>query len=215
MARPTKSKEAKPKALEAVPDGDSKGGGSSSGGGMLNMIIMAVIIVVCTAVSSAASVYFLAPMVLKPLLAQMAPAAEGEEGEGGEAHGEEGHGEATPMVGPVLELEEFTVNLRDPDGQRYLRATLSLTVTADDPQFGKLSGEALHKWEENFHHEMGHYVPSIRDIVISTLTKKTAAELSTMQGKEQVKEEIKRQSEALLHGKHKVIRVNLENFIIQ
>ncbi len=215
MARPTKSKDVKPKALEPVADkGSSNSVPNEESSSPMNMIIIAVIIVVCTAISSAASVYFLAPMVIQPLLAQSKGGEHGEEGEG-EGHGEEGGGHKMPTVGPVIDLEEFTVNLKDPGGQRYLRADLSITVTAGDPNFEKLSGEAMHAWEENFHAQMGHYVPAIRDIVITALTKRTAAELSTAMGKEQIKEEIKKNTDGVFHGKHQVIRVNFENFIIQ
>lgn len=205
MARPTKPKDVKPKALEPVPETSAKGGGGAPG---MNMIVMALIIVLCTTLSTAASMYFLAPMIIKPLIGQ--GAAHGGEGEG------EGEGEHLPSVGPILELDEFTVNLKDTDGvQRYLRAKISLTVTAEDPNFDKLHGEALHKWEEAFHIEMGHYVPAVRDVCISALTRRTAAELSTLQGKQELKEEIKRNVDGLFHGKRRVIRVNLENFIIQ
>jgi flagellar basal body-associated protein FliL len=120
-----------------------------------------------------------------------------------------------PTVGPVLALDEFTVNLKDADRERYLRASISLTVTANDPKFGKLAGEEAKKWEEEFHIEMGPYVPAVRDLIISALTKRTAAELSTAVGKEEVKDEVKKGVDALFHGDRKVIRVNLENFIIQ
>lgn len=217
MARQTEAKDAKGKAPEAG-GGDAKPAAPAEGGpSLINLIIMAIVIIIGSSAASAASIYFLAPMVIKPMLAEMKP-AEGEEGgEGGaEGEGHEAEGEgAHALVGPVIDLEEFTVNLKDAEGERYLRADLSVSVTAEDPKFEELAGEELHKWEEGFHAEMGHYVPAIRDICIAALTSRTSTELSTEQGKEQLKEEIKRNTDAVFHGKRKVIRVNLENFIIQ
>lgn len=202
MARPTKAKEAKPKVAEQA------GGPPAPKEAIfgINLVFMGVILVLCTVLSSAASVYFLTPFVIKPLLQELMPKEEDDEGD--TAH-------EMPTIGPVLDLEEFTVNLKDTDAERYLRADLSISVTTEDPSFGKLTGEALHKWEEDFHMEMAHYVPAIRDIVIASLTKRTAAELSTTMGKEQIKGEIQKSVDAVFHGKHKVIRVNFENFIIQ
>ncbi len=211
MARPTKSKDVKGKATES--EGNEPQSAPKEGPNLMSTIIMAVIIILCTTISSAASVYFLAPIVLKPLLAQSQVKGEGDAG-GGDA-ADEGDGEKEPTIGPVLDLEEFTVNLKDPGGQHFLRADLSITVTADDPKFEKLTGEAMTKWEEDFKHEMSHYVPAIRDIVITSLTKRTSSELESAEGKDTIKNEIKNQVDGLMQGKHKVIRVNFENFIIQ
>jgi flagellar protein FliL len=222
MARPTKSKDAKPKADAEGGSEEKQATGSKID---MNLIIMAVIIILCSSVASAASVFFLAPMVIKPLVASHAAAGEGgeegeelAEGEEGAAEGEEGEhgeGEEEHTVGPVIDLEEFTVNLKDPGEEHYLRADLSISVTAEDPNFEKLSGEAIHKWEEEFNHEMAHYVPAIRDIVISSLTSKTSTELASTTGKDQLKLQIKDSVNTLFAGKRKVIRVNFENFIIQ
>lgn len=208
MARPTKSKDAKPKALEPV-QAETKG---SSGSFMppINMIILSLLIMLGTSLSTIGAIYFVAPIVLKPLLEQTMAVKSPEEVEEDEEEGPH-----LPSIGPVVDLEEFTVNLKDPGGNRYLRADFSLTVTAEDPQFEKLSGEALHKWHEAFNLEMSHYVPGVRDIIIAALTRRTSGELSSALGKQQLKDEIKNNVDGLFHGKRKVIRVNLENFIIQ
>jgi flagellar protein FliL len=202
MARPTKPKDVKPKAMEPVQDLPPAPRGEASP--LMNLVVMALVIVLSTSLSTAAAVYFVMPLVLDQVIGK--PPVEGE-------HEEESEEVEKVLVGPVL--EEFTVNLRDPGGSRYLRAQLSISVTAEDPKFEKLQGEALHKWEEAFHAEMTHYKPAIRDIIISALTKRTAEELSTPIGKQHLKEEIQRNVDGLFHGKRRVIRVNLENFIIQ
>ncbi|MCA9798961.1 MAG: flagellar basal body-associated FliL family protein [Cyanobacteria bacterium HKST-UBA06] len=212
MARPTKTKELKGRGdASAKPTALPGGGGGGDGGGgnaMITTIIAAVAAGLISASVSAAAVYFLVPMVVNPIVDQAVVRIAGDEAG---AHGED----ELPAVGPVIDLDEFTLNLSDPDKTRYLRADLSITITPNDEDFGKLTGEAAHAWEENFHHHISHYVPAIRDIVIATLTKHTAGELSTNEGKESVKEEISEKVDEVFHGDHQVIRVNIENFIIQ
>jgi flagellar protein FliL len=209
MARPTKAKDPKPKAEDTEEIMEDAAPKQSID--IINIVIMALVIFLSTTFSSAASIYFLAPIVIKPLLSQITVKS------GDAAGGEEGGGEAPaePTIGPVIPLDEFTVNLKDTSSERYLRANISLSITADDPKFGTLTGEAAAKWQDEFKGEMSSYVPAIRDIVIASLTKRTAAELSTAIGKQELKDEIKQSVNGLLQGKHKVIRVNLENFIIQ
>ena len=222
MARPTKSKDMKGKPLEAVEGGGAAGaaggpgGGGSGGPSMVILLAVALVVILGSAGASIASVFFLMPMVMQPMMDQVAAAA-AKGGGGGHGGGAE-HGEAggeSSQVGPVIDLDEFTVNLNDPSGDRYLRADFSITVTTEDKAFSELSGEALKKWEEEFHMEMAHYVPAIRDIVISALTQRTSEDLATEEGKEAVKKDIKAKVDKLLHGHHEVIRVNIENFIIQ
>lgn len=227
MARPTKQKEMKGKPAEGAEAPKEAGEKSASGNNMMANLVMplltALVVGVVSSVISGAAVYFITPIVMAPIIEKQLAVALGlevpeeeaaAEGEEGAAEGEEGEAEE-PTFGPVIDLDEFTVNLSDADKPRYLRAELSITITANDENFGKLEGEAAHKWEEEFHHEIAHFVPAIRDIVISSLTKHTAAELSTPEGKEAVKEEIKTKVDEAFHEEHQVISVNIENFIIQ
>jgi len=211
MARPTKAKDPKPKAEDAEEILEE--GSPRQSIDIINIVIMALVIFLSTTFSSAASIYFLAPIALKPILSQITVKTTGGDAAAGDDSGSEAPAE--PTIGPVLPLEEFTVNLKDTTTERYLRANISLSITADDPKFGTLTGEAATKWQDEFKAEMASYVPSIRDIVIASLTKRTSAELSTAIGKQTLKDEIKQNVDGLLQGKHKVIRVNLENFIIQ
>lgn len=66
-----------------------------------------------------------------------------------------------------------------------------------------------------FQAKMGKYVPSIRDVVNSSLMKRTAAEIATIEGQESLKDDIKGQVSQLLGEEYKVLRVNFQDFIIQ
>jgi flagellar basal body-associated protein FliL len=140
MARPTKPKDLKPKAEgESGPAAAPAGGGGGGGGGLdLKFIIMLVVVVLASILGSAGSSYLMSTMVVLPemskQMAQVKPAEGGEGGEGGSEHG----GEAAPNeVGMNLELDEFTVNLKqDPQisGNQYLRAKVSLSVKVPEKE---------------------------------------------------------------------------------
>lgn len=66
-----------------------------------------------------------------------------------------------------------------------------------------------------FKDKMGQYIPTIRDIVNSALMHRTATQLSTPEGVETLKDEIKEQINQILSEEYKVIRVNFQDFIIQ
>lgn len=147
MAKPSKPKDIKPKA-----DGDAAASGGGGGGGGLDLkfIITLIVIMLCTTLTSGAAVYFLAPMVLMPAIEEQlkkvaAAPAHGEEGAEGEGEGDE----HASKVGMNLELDDFTVNLKeDPSmqGTQYLRAKMSLNigVPAEEDCYAEHPAEGEH-----------------------------------------------------------------------
>jgi flagellar basal body-associated protein FliL len=145
MARPTKPKDLKPKTEGEgeVKDSGAKGGG---GGGMsldIKFIFTILAIFLCSTLSSVAAVYFVAPMVLEPVITA-AVGKGGAHGEG-EAAGEGEHGEGAEAAaethkssGLSLELDEFTVNLKTDAAEggenTFLRAKMALTISVPPEQ---------------------------------------------------------------------------------
>lgn len=76
-------------------------------------------------------------------------------------------------IGPMYPLDKFTVNLMSENGRRYLVAKINLEEDGDEltPELDKKK-------------------PMIRDIIISILSSKTVEEISTVKGKEKLKQEI-------------------------
>lgn len=257
MARPTKPKDIKPKAL------DESGVPAASGGGGepkldLKLIITIVAIFVASIVGSAASVYFLAPMVVVPAVVEQVIAATTE---GGGEHGGGAHAGPHETVGMNLELDEFTVNLKsDPSmgGNQFLRTKMSLSIAVPpeeycdptggharvpvetapiatavvDGETGIVAGAAANTEEvllasgggggdpyaacqATFNQNMARFVPTMRDIINQALMKRTAGTLSTIEGQELLKDEIKEQANHLMGEHYSVIRVNFSDFIIQ
>ncbi len=66
-----------------------------------------------------------------------------------------------------------------------------------------------------FKDHMSKYVPTIRDVINASLMKRTATGLATLEGQEQLKDEIKEELNRIMAPKYSVLRVNFEDFIIQ
>ncbi len=122
--------------------------------------------------------------------------AEGEHGAAGghgEAHGEdadEGVG-----LGKMIPMETFLVNLSGNRGNKVLKVNMELEVEG-----------------EKIADEIDKRKPQIRDIIIILLSSKTYAQLSTTEGKEFLRDEIKDTVNSFL-TKGKIKRVLFTEFI--
>jgi flagellar FliL protein len=77
------------------------------------------------------------------------------------------------QIGPMYSLDKFIVNLFSDSGGRYLRAAVNLELSSAE-----------------FQPEVDKKQPLIRDIIIKTLSAKSYEEISTIRGKEVLKDEI-------------------------
>lgn len=100
-------------------------------------------------------------------------------------------GTATPnatnyiRIGSTYQLDQFIVNLLTQSGRRYLKVTIALEMTAPELQ-----------------NELDAKRAPIRDTINSILSSKSIDEISTMRGKDKLKEEIVlRLNEFLVDGK--------------
>ena len=76
-------------------------------------------------------------------------------------------------VGPMYPMNQFIVNLLSENGSRFLKTTVNLEM--DKPELSA---------------ELDKKKPLIRDIIIRTLSSKTFEEVSTIKGKDRLKDEI-------------------------
>lgn len=123
--------------------------------------------------------------------------------------------------GFILDLGDFILNLSDASPRKYLKVNVALEVSnkpedaqAEAPkksEGGEGGGAAASPLEA----EMAQFKPAIRDAVITTLSSKTAAEVSTVAGKELAKEQISEAVNGLFAGEREVLRVSFGQFIIQ
>jgi flagellar basal body-associated protein FliL len=102
----------------------------------------------------------------------------------------------------TIELDEFIVNLADAQDQHYLKTEVVLEV-ADD---GKGGGEGEDPFKE--------LTPKIRDAMITTMTRRHFEELLTTQGKDDLKDSLKREINRVI-GSNMVHEVYFTSFAMQ
>jgi flagellar FliL protein len=132
------------------------------------------------------------------------PAEEhGKEGEGPKPEGE-GHGEPAAAAGepggapgPILKLENFIIQLRGTDTDRYVRVAFDL----------ELNGEADRPVVQA-------RLPHIRDAVISYFSDRSLDELRGSEGMDRIKIAVSKKLDDILSG-HRVRSVFITELVIQ
>ena len=153
----------------------------------VNVLMMGVVLFVVMRKPSSASAAAAAP---EP------PAAHGEKGEApAPAAGAAAHGGGAP--GPILKLENFVIQLRGVDQDRYVRVSFDMEVTSDPDR------EVVQS-----------RLPQIRDSVISYFSDRSLDELRGSEGIERTKTAIMKRLEEIVPGR-RVRALYLTDFIIQ
>jgi flagellar protein FliL len=136
-----------------------------------------VLILVVTNVLSlggVAAVWFLGPQMTAPAEAQ----------EGGSENGAGGVGDAGPRVadfGIPVNVGNFTINLADQDGPRYLKVVVQAAVSS-----------------ERTKEEVEHREPQMRDITISYLSSLTLSDTKGARAKEDIRESLRKRMNNML-----------------
>ena len=141
---------------------------------------------------------------------------------------EEGDAESDEIQrGIVVDLGDFILNLCDEAQKKYLKVNVAIEVSQKEGDFpdtveapksgghGHGAAPAPVDPMEAIQKEMSQYKPAIRDAVITNLSSKTSAELSSAAGKELAKEQISNDINSILGGEREVLRVSFGQFIIQ
>ena len=116
--------------------------------------------------------------------------------------------------GVMYELDKKVVNLAEPGGLRYLQASIVLELWPLIENYYQLSDDERVLAEEEFQQTIDTQRPVIDDIVTTILSSKTFNEITTIEGKQALKEELMgRINEAL--GYQGVINVYFTDFVIQ
>ena len=154
-------------------------GGEAPKGGKKKLIIIGAAVAVLLAGGGGGAFY-----MMKKKAADEAAAAEAEGGEESDAHakpakkGPPAHEKKKDEhAGPpaFVPLDPFTVNLTDRDVDRFAQIGINLQV--DDPKVAE---------------EMKGYMPAIRNAILLILSHKSSEQLLSLEGKEKLAEEIKR-----------------------
>ncbi len=159
---------------------------AGKGGGKKKLIIIIAAALVLLLAGGGAGYYFL---VLKP--AQEKKAEESKAAALVKAVPDEA------KVGPMVEIKEFVVNIIGTDTPHYVKASLSLELDKDTTL-----------------DEVNKRMPQIRDAILLLIGNKTFEELQDIQGKNQVKAELKSKINSFLKS-GKVNNVYLTDFVVQ
>jgi len=100
-------------------------------------------------------------------------------------------------IGPMVEIKEFVVNIIGEDSAHYVKASLSLELDKDS---------ALD--------EVNKRMPQIRDAILLLIGNKTVEELQDIQGKNQVKAELRSKINSFLKT-GKISNIYLTDFVVQ
>ena len=119
-----------------------------------------------------------------------------------------------PGEGIMFSLGTKIVNLAEPGGRRYLQVGIVLECLPAEVAFYDLVGEARVKAEETEKEELETLRPVMEDAVIGLLTSRTYAEIFTMEGKSQLKQEMLSEINGVL-GYEKVASVYFTEFLVQ
>ncbi|NLX19567.1 MAG: flagellar basal body protein FliL [Desulfobulbus sp.] len=150
--------------------------------------IMIIVIAVVLLVSAGGSYFFLQQQKLKESSHQS---------DGSKAAALIRPNQEDAGIGPIVEISEFIVNIIGTDTAHYVRASLSLELDRE------LTVEEVTK-----------RMPQIRDAVLLLIGNKTFEELQDIQGKNQVKAELKSKINSFLRT-GKVSNVYLTDFVVQ
>lgn len=163
-----------------------KDGGKKSG--KLKWIIIAVVIL---ALLGGAGFFFRAQIMGLLGMGQQTEEQAGAEGQPAEG------AQAEPQNTQLVSLPTFLVNLADPLGRRYLKMSMDVELVNKD------AAEKLKKNE-----------PKVRDAVILLLSSKTFADLSSMESKLALKDELVSRLNQIVGGSM-VLRVYFTEMVVQ
>jgi flagellar FliL protein len=108
-----------------------------------------------------------------------------------------GDGALEHPVGPIFSLETFIVNLADQGGNRYLRVTMDLEL--ENPEM-----EA----------EIAKRLPQVRDSILMILPTKRFEDISTVQGKISLRDEMLETINGFL-AQGKISNIYFKEFVVQ
>ena len=215
MAKPNQPKDIKPKT-----EGEDKPKVKIEIDDNMKVIITNLVTTILICILFLSVNYVLQSSLLSSKLSKMAPTDENA------PVTEADTSEDTDKVqrGFIVDLGDFILNLSDTSPRKYLKINVALEMSnkpedaaAEAPAAGGGEGEgegaapAVNPLEA----EMAQFKPAIRDSVITTLSSKASAELSTVAGKELAKEQITEAVNGIFAGEREVLRVSFGQFIIQ
>ncbi len=92
--------------------------------------------------------------------------------------------EVQPGNGVMINTGTKVINLSDPTGRKYLRVTVVLEFSPDNPEFFNMPEEEQELYLTEFNDELNGKMPIINDCITTILSSKTYEDVYTMEGKD-------------------------------
>ena len=121
----------------------------------------------------------------------------------------------TQSTGPLFNLGPFVMNLGNIEERRYLRVSLSLDFQTRDSGFVGKSASAQNNWREKTREELKKHEPIMKDLVLSTLSSRSANSLGTAMGREELKADLMAQFNQHMPDNIAVQQIYFTDFVIQ
>jgi len=137
------------------------------------------------------------------------------------AAGAQGGAAAVPapkaVPGPQLTISNRVFNLAgNSSGYKYVKLSLVVQFADEKGEYAKAKGDALKKLQDAFQTEHPAALSAFNDILTTTVSSKTAADLATTQGKENLRQElISKFNQALAGSSDRVTYVIFADFVMQ
>ncbi|MDD9897950.1 MAG: flagellar basal body-associated FliL family protein [Candidatus Melainabacteria bacterium] len=117
---------------------------------------------------------------------------------------------------PIHPFGDFVVNLADVSGSRFLKISITAKLYSEDFEaYGELEGEEKHAYHLRIDEDLHGIMPAIKDVVITTLSRKTSEEVIGYENKLALKVELKEHLNEVMHGEFKIYDIYFTDFIVQ
>jgi len=166
-----------------------------SKGNMVLIIVIALLVLLL--VGGGAAAFFLLGSSGEEAAAEGAPAAQHQEAAKPDKKKTSKKSTDHLAIGPMYPMAQFVVNLLSESGNRFLKVAIDLELS-----------------DVKLQPEMDHKKSLIRDIIIRTFSSKTFEEISTLKGKDKLKDEVlEKINENLSDGQVK--NIYFTDFVVQ
>ena len=120
------------------------------------------------------------------------------------------------FAGFTYPVKEKVVNLADPGAKRYLKVSLALQVPENPAAAAKRKAPPTPEEEKKFQEEFSqHFNAQVNDVLVNVLSAKRTDDVTTPEGKERLREELKGRINSFLPKDQKVTKIFLQDFVIQ
>lgn len=117
---------------------------------------------------------------------------------------------------PIFPLGDFVVNLADISGSRFLKMSITGKLYSEDfEHYAELEGEEKHAYHLRIEEDLQNVMPAVKDVIITSLSRKTSEEVVGYENKIALKEELKESLDHVMHGEFKIYDIYFTDFIVQ